>query len=123
VSAWCSALGVIAESVADRTLTLPTDNDEWLERINGLGDWAISIGCGTMVVAKTADMRLHTGRFRSVIDPIRVTAYPEDLLRRMPSPTLILVRRPAPLELLLKGTERLFSRAANGADQSDAVLD
>jgi hypothetical protein len=121
--AWCSALGVIAESVANRTLTLPTDNDEWLERINGLGDWAISIGCGTMVVAKTADMRLHTGRFRSVIDPIRVTAYRKGLLRRLPSPTLILVRRPAPLELLLEGTERLFSRAANGADQSDAVLD
>ena len=31
--AWCSALGVIAESIANRTLTLPTDNNEWLERI------------------------------------------------------------------------------------------
>ena len=123
MSAWCSAFRGYRRICRKSYSNLPTDNDEWLERINGLGDWAISIGCGTMVVAKTADMRLHTGRFRSVIDPIRVTAYRKGLLRRLPSPTLILVRRPAPLELLLKGTERLFSRAANGADQSDAVLD
>src|SRR5437763_1482918 len=36
---------------------------------------------------------------------------------------LVLVRRPTLLELLLERPERLISRAANGTDQSDAVLD
>jgi hypothetical protein len=35
---------------------------------------------------------------------------------------LVLVRRPALLKLLLEWTERLISRPANSADQSDAVL-
>ena len=55
---------------------------------------------------------------------IRVAAYRKGSLRRRPiCLILILVRRPALLELLLKRTERLISRPANGADQSDAVLD
>jgi hypothetical protein len=73
---------------------------------------------------KTASTRARTGRFRSVIDPMRVTAYREGLLCRPPIPLpLILVRRPALLELLLQRTERLISRTANGAHQSDAVLE
>jgi hypothetical protein len=53
-----------------------------------------------------------------------LTAYQKGLLGRRPIRLiLILVRRPALLELLLERTERLISRPANGADQSDAVLD
>src|SRR5579884_607820 len=64
------------------------------------------------------------GRFRSVIDPMRGAAYRKGLLRRPPIRLpLILACRPALLELLLQRTERLVSRAANGADQSDAVLE
>ena len=48
----------------------------------------------------------------------------QGLLRRRPIHlTFILARRLALLELLLEWTERLISRATNGADQSDAVLD
>ncbi len=73
---------------------------------------------------KTASTRARTGRFRSVIDPMRGAAYRKGLLRRPPIRLpLILACRPALLELLLQRTERLVSRAANGADQSDAVLE
>jgi hypothetical protein len=53
-----------------------------------------------------------------------VVAYRKGLLRRLPKfLILILARRPALVKLLLEWTERLISRPANSADQSDAVLD
>jgi hypothetical protein len=52
-----------------------------------------------------------------------LTVYRQALLRRLPKfLILILARRPALLKLLLEWTERLISRPANSADQSDAVL-
>jgi hypothetical protein len=56
--------------------------------------------------------------------PDRINSYQKGLLGRLSiGLTLILSGRPALLELLFERPERLISRAANRADESDAVLD